>query len=159
MWELDNREYLVLKNWCFWTLVLEKTLEIPLDSKDIKSVNLKGNKSWIFIGRTNSEAETPVFGHLTWRADSLGKTLMLEKIEGGRRRGRQRMRWLDDISDWIHMNLSHLWELVMGREAWRAAARGLTKSWTRLSDWTKQKFTQLTWYQEEVLMMFSRIFS
>ena len=89
----------VLKNWCFWTVVLEKTLENPLDCKEIQPVHAKGNQSWIFIGRTDVEAETPILWHLMRRMDSLEKTLMLGKIEGGRRRGRQRMRWLDGITN------------------------------------------------------------
>ena len=98
MWELDHKESWVLKNWCFQTSVLEKTLESPLDCKEIKPVHPKGNQSWIFIGRTDAEAETPIL----WppdAADSLEKTLMLGKIEGRRRRGQQRMRWLDGITD------------------------------------------------------------
>ena len=85
IWELDHKESWVPKNWCFWTAVLEKTLESPLECKEIKPVNHKGNQSWIFIGRINAEA--PIFGHLMWRVDSLEKILMLEKIEGRRRRG------------------------------------------------------------------------
>ena len=97
MWELDHKEGWVLKNWCFWTVVLEKTLESPLDCKEIKSANPKGNQSWIYIGRTDAEAETPIFCHLMQRAESLEKTPMLN-IEGMRRRGGQKMRWLDGIN-------------------------------------------------------------
>ena len=97
-WKWDYKESWALKNWCFWTVMLEKILESPLDCKEIKPVNPKGNQSWILIGRTDTEAETPNFGHLMWRTDFLGKTLMLGKIEGRRRRGGQRMRWLDGIN-------------------------------------------------------------
>ena len=97
MWELDHKEGWAPKNWCFQTVILEKTLESPLDCKEIKPVNPKRNKPWIFIGRTDAEA--PILGHLMWRADSLEKTLMLGKIEGRRRRGRQRMRQLEGITN------------------------------------------------------------
>ena len=130
--ELDHKEYWALKNGCFWTAVLEKTLESPLDYKEMKPVNSKGNQSWVFIGRTDAEAEVPI---LLRRTDLLEETLILGKIEGRRRKGWQKMRWLDGITDSMDMSLSKFREMVKDRNAWHAAVHGITKNRTGLSDW------------------------
>ena len=134
MWELDYKESRAPKNWCFWTVVLEKTLESPLVCKEIQPVHPKGDQSWVFFGRTDVEAETPLLGHLMWRTDSFEKTLMLGKIEG-RRRGRQRIRWLDGFTNSMDRDLGRLRHLVMFREA-----RGLQRvghDWETELNWTE----------------------
>ena len=137
MWELDYKESWAQKNWCFWTVVLEKTLESPLDCKEIQPVHPKGDQSCCSLVGLMLKLKLQYFGHLMWRADSFEKTLILGEIEDRRRRGWQGIRWLDGITDSMHMGLGGFWALLMDREAWSAVVHEVAEKWTWLSDWTE----------------------
>ena len=157
MWDLDCRESWAPKNWCFWTVVLERTLESPLVCKEIQPVHPKGAQSWLFIGKTDAEAETPILRHLMQRADSLEKTLMLGKIEGRRRRG-----WQDKMFGWHHwLNVHWVWsppgvgdeqEGLVCCSPWRCEELDTTEqlNWTELNWWGKSLEKVL------LLLLFSR---
>ena len=145
MWELDYKEGWVSKNWCFWTVAFVKTLESPSDCKKIQPVNLKEISPEYSLEGLMLKLKLYYFGHVLWRTGSLEKTLMLGKIETMRRRGRQRMRWLDGITNTMDMGFCELWELVMDREAWRAGFMG----WQRVRH---DRATELNWTELVILI-------
>ena len=147
MRDSDHKEGWAPKNWCVQIVVLEQILESPLDCKEIQPVSPKGNQPWIFIGRIDVlKLMLQYFGHLMWRANSVKKNLMLGKIEGWRRKGRQRMRCLEGIINSVDVSLSTFWQTMQDREAWSATVHESPKSWTWLSDWTATKNNVIIWF-------------